>query len=51
MKKKLKLLGALVAAPLLAVSMQAKALPVDMELSLVIDVSGSVNSTEYDLMM
>ncbi len=30
---------------------QANAIPVDAELSLVIDVSGSVSSTEYNLMM
>ncbi len=51
MKKKLKFFGAILAAPLLAASMQAKALPVDLELSLVIDVSGSVSSSEYNLMM
>ena len=51
MKKKLKYLGAILAAPLLAASMQAKALPVDLELSLVIDVSGSVSEGEYNLMM
>jgi len=51
MKKKLKYLGAILAAPLLTASMQAKATPVDLELSLVIDVSGSVSGAEYNLMM
>ena len=51
MKNKLKFYGAILAAPLLAASMQAKAVPVDLELSLVIDVSGSVSASEYNLMM
>lgn len=43
--------SSLAAIPLLFSSMFAFAVPVDTELSLVIDVSGSVNDTEYNLMM
>ncbi len=43
--------SALVAIPLLISSTFASAVPVDMELSLVIDVSGSVSASEYNLMM
>ncbi len=51
MKKMNKFLGALAAIPLLLGTTQAMAVPVDMELSLVIDVSGSVSTAEYNLMM
>lgn len=43
--------GITAAIPLLFSASQTSAVPVDLELSLVIDVSGSVSSSEYDLMM
>ncbi|WP_052760967.1 DUF1194 domain-containing protein [Sedimenticola thiotaurini] len=51
MKKLKKLWGALAALPLLFGATQVSAVPVDLELSLVIDVSGSVSTSEYNLMM
>lgn len=51
MKKLNRIWHALAAVPLLFAASQANAVPVDMELSLVIDVSGSVVTSEYNLMM
>ena len=44
-------LKSLAAGTLLAIGSTAQAIPVDLELSLVIDVSGSVSDAEYDLQM
>jgi hypothetical protein len=47
----MKILGVLVCCVMLLAPISAVAIPVDEELVLVIDVSGSVNSTEYNLQM
>ncbi|MCH9672492.1 MAG: DUF1194 domain-containing protein [Gammaproteobacteria bacterium] len=44
-------LKSVAAASLLGFGVSAQAIPVDLELSLVIDVSGSVSGSEYDLQM
>jgi hypothetical protein len=51
MNKMKKLWGAVLSLPLLFGATQTMAVPVDLELSLVIDVSGSVSTAEYNLMM
>lgn len=51
MKSQKSMWHALAAIPLLFAAAQTNATPVDMELSLVIDVSGSVSTGEYNLMM
>jgi hypothetical protein len=51
MNKMKKLWRTLLSIPLLFGATQAMAVPVDLELSLVIDVSGSVSTAEYNLMM
>lgn len=51
MNKMKKLWRSLLAIPLLFGATQVLAVPVDSELSLVIDVSGSVSTAEYNLMM
>jgi len=51
MKKLKRIWHAMAAVPLLLAASQANAIAVDSELSLVIDVSGSVVTSEYNLMM